>query len=378
MSKIPFRDYHLLKLLDAYSEKTLPLDLVVNHYFRAHKSLGSKDRAEIAQTLFTLFRWMGLIDHYCEKPVSWKKRLSSLKNLNSYIQDTSLPPHIRVSFPYSLYERLVNHYGETDSQKICLNCNEGAPLTIRVNTHKISREALLTLLKENFSVFPCDHSSVGITFEQRTHLFKLQEFKDGYFEIQDEASQIIGKLVDARPGQHILDYCSGSGGKTLVFAPDMNNSGQIYLHDIRPHILQEAKKRLKRAGIQNAQIMLPEDPKRKKLKKKMDWVLVDAPCSGTGTLRRNPDMKWKYSDEMLHRLIGEQRAIFEQALSYMSPDGRIVYATCSLLAEENQQQIEHFCTTYHLEVEGEPFQSLPTPGGMDGFFGVVLKFKKNA
>jgi 16S rRNA C967 or C1407 C5-methylase (RsmB/RsmF family) len=105
----------------------------------------------------------------------------------------------------------------------------------------------------------------------------------------------------------------------------------------------------------------------------MDWVLVDAPCSGTGTLRRNPDMKWKFDEEVLPRLIGQQRMIFEKALSFLKPDGYIVYATCSLLKEENQHQLEHFLSTYSLKLEGEAFQTLPTRGGMDGFFGVVLK-----
>ena len=105
----------------------------------------------------------------------------------------------------------------------------------------------------------------------------------------------------------------------------------------------------------------------------MDWILVDAPCSGTGTLRRNPDMKWKFNAEMLTRLIGQQRMIFEKALSFLKPDGHIVYATCSLLKEENQNQVDHFLSTYSLMMEGSPFQTLPTLGGMDGFFGVVLK-----
>jgi len=110
-----------------------------------------------------------------------------------------------------------------------------------------------------------------------------------------------------------------------------------------------------------------------KLKKKMDWVLVDAPCSGTGTLRRNPDMKWKFESQMLTRLVGQQRMIFEKALSFSKPGGYIVYATCSILKQENQQQLEHFLATYPVQLEGEPFQTLPTRGGMDGFFGVVLK-----
>jgi len=154
----------------------------------------------------------------------------------------------------------------------------------------------------------------------------------------------------------------------------MQNKGQIFVHDVRIHALQDAKKRLRRAGIQNAQIFLAQDPKQKQLKKKMDWVLVDAPCSGTGTLRRNPDMKWKFNLEMVQRLSGQQRTIFEKALSFMKPEGRIVYSTCSVLPQENEEQMHHFMKTYNLKIEGSIFQSFPSEGGMDGFFGVVLKF----
>ena len=156
--------------------------------------------------------------------------------------------------------------------------------------------------------------------------------------------------------------------RCLIIAPDRvakrwplrrrcKGKGQIYLHDIRSFALQEARKRLKRAGIQNYQILEPDSSHLSKLKKKMDWVLVDAPCSGTGTLRRNPDMKWKFNEEMLTRLKGQQRMIFEKALSFLKGEGRIVYATCSLLREENQDQVDHFLSTYSLTIEGSPLQT---------------------
>jgi 16S rRNA C967 or C1407 C5-methylase (RsmB/RsmF family) len=222
-------------------------------------------------------------------------------------------------------------------------------------------------------VVPTSTSPLGITFQKKINFFELPEFKEGLFEVQDEGSQLLAFLVKAKPGQQVLDYCAGSGGKTLAFAPSMQNKGQIFLHDVRPKALLECRKRLRRAGIQNAQTVAHDSPKLSKLKKKMDWVLVDAPCTGTGTLRRNPDMKWKFSQEILSRLIGQQRMIFEKALSYMRPEGRIVYATCSILQEENQEQIEHFLKTYSLELEGETFQTFPALGGMDGFFGAILK-----
>lgn len=373
--KKPFKEHHLLQLLEAYSQQTLPIDLFISLYFRDHKALGSKDRGYIAESIYTLIRWQGLIDYLISSPPSWEKRIEFLQSFDWKKQQENLdiPAAIRVSFPENLYNLLVNHYGTARANELCIISNHPAPTTIRVNTLKTSRETLLERWKNLYEIQPCQFSPEGITFLKKINFFSILEFKEGLFEVQDEGSQLLAKLVRAEPCQLVMDYCSGAGGKTLAFAPQMNNKGQIFLHDIRPHALQEAKKRLKRAGIQNAQIAPAEDGKLKNLKKKMDWVLVDAPCSGTGTLRRNPDMKWKFEEEMVQRLVGQQRTIFERALSFMKPEGRIVYATCSLLPEENEQQMNHFIKTYNLKIEGKPFHSFPSIGGGDGFFGVVLK-----
>ncbi len=374
--KKPFREHHLLQLLESYDQQKLPLDLHISYYFRNHKALGSKDRAFIAETTYFFIRWLGLIDHLIPSPISWEKRLALLPDFDwkSYQNDPDIPPHIRVSFPESLYRLLVDSYGIERADHLCLLCNMAAPTTIRVNTLKTTREEMLKLWKDQYEVKPCAFAPNGITFLKKLNFFSLPEFKQGLFEVQDEGSQLLADLVHCEPGQLVMDFCAGSGGKSLAFAPLMKNSGQIFLHDIRNFALQDAKKRLRRAGVQNAQIVQADDSKLKKLKKKMDWVLVDAPCSGTGTLRRNPDMKWKFNPEMVQRLMGQQRIIFEKALSFMKPEGRIVYGTCSLLPQENEQQLQHFIQTYHLQLEGEIFQSFPSENGMDGFFGVVLKF----
>ena len=372
MTYLPFRKFHLMQLLESYDERQLPLDLIVHDYFRSHKALGAKDRSEIASTLFPLMRWLGLVDHLSEKPLTWEKRVETFENLNFYKLSSDLPLHTRVSFPKELFDQIEQSHGLEKATDLCLISNDEAPLTIRVNPMKTTREEMLKRWEGVFEIAPCPHSPLGIVFENRCNLFQLEEFKAGLFEMQDEGSQLLADLIQAKPGDLVLDFCAGSGGKTLAFGPKMQNKGQIYLHDIRPHTLLEAKKRLKRSGIQNAQTVLAKDERLKKLKKRMNWVLVDAPCTGTGTLRRNPDLKWKYSDEVLNRLLGQQRTIFEQALSYLHPEGKIVFATCSILNSENESQMEHFCKTYNLKVEGEPFISLPTPKGMDGFFGVVF------
>lgn len=374
MSKIPYREHHLFTLLESYSKQTLPLDLFISHYFRDNHALGSKDRAFIAETIYALVRWQRLLD-YLSPSSSWEDRYHTY--LKTHFQQLQLqeeiPLAIRVSFPQPLFDLFAKNFGIDKARELCLVCNSPAPTTIRANSLKISRDDLLKRWTDVYEVSPTLSSPNGIIFHKKINFFQLPEFKEGLFEVQDEGSQLLAGLVQVQPGQQVLDYCAGSGGKTLAFAPAMQGKGQIYVHDIRLFALQEARKRLGRAGIQNYQILPPDSSQLPKLKKKMDWILVDAPCSGTGTLRRNPEMKWKFDQEMLTRLIGQQRMIFEKALSFLHPNGHIVYATCSLLEEENQSQMKHFISTYALKIEGEPFQTLPSHGGMDGFFGVVLK-----
>jgi 16S rRNA (cytosine967-C5)-methyltransferase len=376
MTYLPFRYHHLHAILQTYSTQALPLDLHLHRYFRAHKALGSQDRGFIAETIYGLIRWQGLIDYLTDSNSDWKIRLEFFlqQDLKKLSNDSNIPLPHRISFPEELFQLLVQSHGLEKAIELCRLSNEQAPTTIRVNTLLTTREKLYEEWENLFDISPCQHSSDGLIFHKKINFFGLEEFKAGLFEVQDEGSQLLAQLVKPLPGDQVLDYCSGSGGKTLAFAPQMQSKGQIFLHDVRTFALDEARKRLKRARIQNAQIVHSEDlSKLKKLKKRMDWVLVDAPCSGTGTLRRNPDMKWRFDQEMLIRLVGLQRQIFEKALSFLKPEGKIVYGTCSMLKEENQHQLEHFVKTYDLKVVGEPFESLPSEGGMDGFFGVVLE-----
>jgi len=369
--KLPFRQYHLFQLLETYDESQLPMDVVLHHYFRSHRALGSKDRHFLAETAMNMIRWLGLIDALSEAK-DWKSRYQTFESVRDQLLSSDwsqFPDHIQVSFPKKLFQFFLNQYGSEKAKEICLASNQLAPLFIRANTEKISREELLeNLQKKGYAVQKTRHSPAGILFNQKISFSQIKEFQQGLFEVQDEGSQLLAFLVEAKPGDHVLDYCSGSGGKTLAFAPQMKGQGQIYLHDIRPKVLQEAKKRMKRAGIQNYQMAT-----LKTLKCKMDWVLVDAPCSGTGTIRRNPDMKWRFSQEQLSNLITLQREIFHEAISYLKPGGTIVYGTCSLLQQENERQVDFFLKTYSLEKVGTTLQTYPSPGGMDGFYGVALK-----
>lgn len=375
MDKKPFQEYHLLKMLDGYRANQGPLDWWIADYFRGNKALGSKDKAFVSDTAYALVRWKGLFEYLARRDADWEQLFETYRstNISEKLLNETIPLNIRYSFPKWLFDKLVSCYGQERACELCLQSNERAPTTVRANAAKCSRDELLQKWSVEYDVSPCLHAPNGITFNKKINLFGLTEFKEGLFEVQDEGSQLLADLLDVKPGHQVLDYCAGAGGKALAIAPAMQHKGQLFLFDIRTRALQEAKKRLRRAGVTNIQIVTPDSPNLKKMKKKMDRVLVDAPCSGTGTLRRNPEMKWRSDEETIERLIGQQRIIFEKALSFLKNDGIIVYCTCSLLKEENQNQVDHFIKTYNLELVQPLFQSFPAPGGMDGFFGAVLK-----
>lgn len=371
--KHPFRIHHLLTILSLYEKEGLPLDLFLRNYFRTHKQIGSKDRKEICQNIYDMVRKKGLIDHLTSKPHTWEKRLTTFQQINhsNYQVPSSIPLHIQLSFPKEYFELISNSFGEEKAIQICHILNEQAPTTIRVNSLKTTRNKLFASWEGEFPISLATRSENAIHFHEKINFFGLQEFKDGLFEIQDEGSQLISTLVQAKPKDLFLDYCAGSGGKSLAIAPQMEKQGQIFLHDIRPHALMEAKKRLKRADIQNAQLLFP-NTKEKTLYKKMDWVLADVPCSGSGTLRRNPDMKWKFTLQMLENLVSEQQAIFENALLFLKNGGHIVYTTCSIFPEENEKQVALFLKKYPISLK-KMTSWLPQSNSMDGFFGAVFQ-----
>lgn len=400
--RLPYRDHHLVQFLESWrptapssqwrlagkvkasssQEEVIaprtPLDRSLYLYFRHNRSLGSKDREEIAQLVYQLVRWHVALDalHPDLEEPSWHERLGWLKS-GELEKRFNLPPHAQVSFPPALFSLLVKSWGEEKALEIAEILQEQAPVFLRVNTIKSTRQHLLDQFPPEWGARAGSEDDC-IILKARPAVFQSQWFQDGHFEMQDEGSQYLANLVLAKPGDWVLDYCSGSGGKALAIAPRLSGKGQLFLHDIRKSALIQAKTRLKRAGIQNAQILSEDHKQLERLKKKCQWVLVDAPCSGSGTLRRNPDMKEKIDENLLSEMVSSQRRIFERALSFLHHEGTIVYATCSLLREENEAQVEHFLKTYPITLEQPPCQLLPKRDGHDGFFAAVFRKKEKS
>ncbi|CDJ60486.1 NOL1/NOP2/sun family domain-containing protein, putative [Eimeria maxima] len=345
-----FRVRHLEQALQLYyspqSTGHLPLDLFLRHYYNCNKSVGSNDKKFITEHIYQIVKWKGLLDHITPPPANWPSRIRTYFVSDRWklqAQNERLPASVRTSFPAELFRRIEASHGTDKAIHICNILNEEAPVYLRTNTLTITRDRLYHyLLNKGVAVEKSPNSPLALVLPHRQRLGDLPEFHRGYFEIQDEASQLVALKVAVKPGEKVFDYCAGSGGKTLAFGPQMQNKGKIYLHDVREKMLQEAKKRLKRAGITNYTIVPPASPPLSKLAGRIDWVVCDVPCSGTGALRRSPEMKWKYKDEKLMDFIALQRHIFSSALQYVKPKtGKIVYITCSILDEENVHQVCH-------------------------------------
>jgi 16S rRNA (cytosine967-C5)-methyltransferase len=316
------------------------------------------------------------------------------------------PANIIVGCPAELFDLLVEDYGQEEAIRMCLVNNTQAPVFARINPLKVrSRAEFVKHMSEKYGpqtaetqekmeemdkqqqhglkearkimgleadgITLCKHSSLGVKFSKRHNFRELEEYKNGWFEIQDEASQVVSQLVEAKPSQQVMDYCCGAGGKTLGFAHRMEGKGMIHMVDVRSEILQEAKKRLRRAGIQNIMPMDTEHPHLPKLTAKMKWLLVDVPCTGTGTVRRNPELRLKVNRAWVDRLIKEQRTIFDTAIKYLGKGGHVIYATCSVLNRENEYQIAHFTKRYNLSVV-KTYKVLPEAGEHDGMFACVM------
>jgi 16S rRNA (cytosine967-C5)-methyltransferase len=355
-----------------------PADGLVSMFFRKHAKLGARERHTLAETVYTLLRQRLLLQHLVQSGhgplerrlaiLAWQGNTGFLRGALtppeqawleqvSAIDRATLPEKLRHNLPDWLANPLKEALG-SEFWPLVDELARPAPLDLRVNVLKARREDVQRALAEaGIEAEPTPHSPWGLRTAGKPALNKLPLFTDGLVEVQDEGSQLLALLLDPKRGEMVVDFCAGAGGKTLALGASMRNTGRLYAFDVSGHRLENLKPRLARSGLSNvhpAQIAHERDDRVKRLAGKIDRVLVDAPCSGLGTLRRNPDLKWRQSPQALAELQAKQKAILASAARLLKPGGRLVYATCSLLAAENEAVAEDFTVT-----EQDRFEPLP-------------------
>ena len=393
-----------------------PADHLIDQYFRAHRQMGSKDRAFAAETVYGCLRrkaelealaepclpavlddeqranW--LVAAYVLKYSGWSARAlleagfegdaETLVTRVRTVKTTDLPFAVRINMPEWLAEKLVSQFGEEGAVELSAALNQPAPVGIRANTLRTSRDTLAEkLAAEDYPCVSMKYSPIGLQRDKRGPMFNTQAFKEGLFELQDEGSQLLALMTEAAPKEKVVDFCAGAGGKTLALAAMMQNTGVLHACDVAEGRLEKMKPRLARAGAFNTQsysLRDERDPLLKRWEGGMHAVLVDAPCSGTGTIRRNPDIKWRPID--LTALTRLQASILESAAKLVKTGGRLVYATCSLLEEENGTITAAFLSA-HPEFEVIPAtdillrQGVQLPEAMPGDGSLMLLTHKH-
>jgi 16S rRNA (cytosine967-C5)-methyltransferase len=312
------------------------------------------------------------------------------------IDRSALPVALRSNLPQWLFEKLVARDGEDSTLQLAEALNQPAPLDLRVNAIKATREDVIaSLATAPILCEPTPYAPLGIRIIKKPALQNLPLFKNGWIEVQDEGSQLLSQIVGAKRGEMVVDFCAGAGGKTLALGAAMRNTGRLYAFDVSEKRLAKLKPRVARSGLSNVhpvQIAHENDAKIKRLAGKIDRVLVDAPCSGLGTLRRNPDVKWRQTPASLVELNAKQSAILAGAARLVKPGGRLVYATCSILDEENEAIVTQFLSSHDafalvpmkdvlaeqkIDLEMQNYLKLaPHLQQTDGFFAAVLERKK--
>lgn len=395
-----------------------PADAVLSAFFRVQRC-GPRERAFIAEAGYAVLRrqrslaaWIGpecntkklvlaaLVRHcgvsqrmleeaLSKRDAEWLAELKAKPEPTlSLVEQTDLPDW--------LAERLSALMPAEELQALARVLNQPAPLDLRVNALKAKRDDVLARFeREGIAAAACAFAPEGIRLAGKPALSKHPLFLDGAIEVQDEGSQLLGYLLAPKRGDMVVDFCAGAGGKTLLLGALMRSTGRLYAFDVSEKRLAKLKPRLARSGLSNvhpAVIAHENDTHVKRLAGKCDRVLVDAPCSGLGTLRRNPDLKWRQTPQSVAELTVKQAAILTAAAKLLKPGGRLVYATCSLLPEENTQIVEAFLAVHpefvrrqtsevlaaqgiRLDMPGDDLQLLPHVHGTDGFYAAVLERK---
>ena len=364
-----------------------PADMVLSRYFRELR-LGPRERATLAETIYGVLRKKNLYTYLAQhgsgpperrlailgfvsdrdyllsaltdQEVDWLKRCDQVK------PEDLMELH-RHNLPQWLVEPLKSQLGD-DFWPLVESLNAPAGLDMRVNTLKDKRADIQKeLAKAGLKTVATPYSPWGLRLADKSQLGKLGAFTRGAIEVQDEGSQLLALLVDAKRGEMVVDFCAGAGGKTLALGASMRNTGRLYAFDTSGHRLDALKPRLARSGLSNVHpvaIAHERDDRIKRLAGKIDRVLVDAPCSGLGTLRRNPDLKWRQTPKAVDELVAKQTAILQSAARLLKPGGRLVYATCSVLRQENEAIAEAFGAA-NPEFEALPAASVLTHLGVE-------------
>jgi len=393
-----------------------PADAVLSRHFRDNRDLGHRDRGFIAETVYAVLRrlrWLRRLAGDKATPrellLAWFARgegwpMRNFEGLASAterewvagvkaakLDEGSLAE--RADLPDWLAERLLRSFDDAGVLALAQGLNRAAPLDLRANVLKIDRDTLLARLREDrIAAEAGSLSPQAVRLAGKPALQKHPLFLDGSFEVQDEGSQLLGLLVQPKRGELVIDFCAGAGGKTLQLGAMMRSTGRLYAFDVSEKRLAKLKPRMARAGLSNVHPVLiahENDAKVKRMAGKADRVLVDAPCTGLGTLRRNPDLKWRQSPAAVDEMVAKQGAILEAASRLVRPGGRLVYATCSLLAEENDAIVDAFLAAHPqfrpvsaqdvLEKQGvkletgERLRLLPHVHDTDGFFAAVME-----
>lgn len=409
----------LVDALMAYRRWEGPADAFLKQFFFERKALGQQDRAFISDALYAGFRrhrqlsaWapseapreqaLLILTRFCGislrdlGPHCRASDLEWLKTMKAEAREPSEALGVRAELPDWVIERLRPFLLEDEILALGRSLQEPAPLDLRVNLLKARRSDVLAALKaEGVVAKETPHSPWGLRVQGKPALQGSSIFREGFFEVQEEGSQLLGLLVAPRRGEMVVDFCAGAGGKTLLLGAMMQNEGRLYAFDVSEKRLQNLKPRLKRSGLSNVNPVLitnENDARVKRLRSKIDRVLVDAPCTGLGTLRRNPDLKLRQSEATLQDLLALQARILNAAAELVKPGGILVYATCSLLFEENEQQAAQFSQT-HAEFEtidvagllhdlkvdlpmGTVLRLLPHRHATDGFFAAVWRRRR--
>jgi 16S rRNA (cytosine967-C5)-methyltransferase len=364
---------HPKALLDACADLLRPVlrfdhpaDAVVSRYFREHRLLGPRERATLAETTYTVLRKKLLFEHLARSGTGARERRLAILGFHGprdfllaaldpqekdwlracdAVQPGELLERHRHNLPDWLVQPLKDQVGD-GFWPLVDSLNQPAPLDLRVNMLTDKRDDVRHELElAGIAAEPTPHSPWGLRLQDKPAINKLDAFARGAVEVQDEGSQLLALLLDAKRGEMVVDFCAGAGGKTLAIGAAMRNTGRLYAFDVSAHRLDALKPRLARSKLSNvhpAAIAHERDDRIKRLAGKIDRVIVDAPCSGLGTLRRNPDLKWRQSPKTVEEMNAKQAAILRSAARLLKPGGRLVYATCSLLPQENEAIAQAF------------------------------------